>query len=139
MKNTELKRARDLALYHAYKIGLSSGSFVTMRDAAKYVCEQPAPRYFIEAEKASILIGRILAGVSLINHNSCTRRMAWQLYNNYKAFLSSHPGCKLSRERIMELLVDEPAPEFYIEPQRARKILYQERTKERQRCVSTRA
>lgn len=112
-----------------FKKGLSEGSFATMRDAARYVCKQPAPRFYIEAEKASILIGRILQGVSLINLNSCSRRMAWQLYRNYKNYLATHPGCGLSRERIMEILVDEPAPEFYLEPQRTRKILYQERRK----------
>lgn len=133
MKNTELKKARDRALYSAFKKGLGEGRFATMRDAAKYVCRQPAPRFFIEAEKASILVGRILANVSLINLNSCSRRMAWQLYRDYRRFLSAHPGCKMSRERIMEILVDNPAPEFYLEPQRTRKILYQERRKERQR------
>lgn len=129
MKYTELKTARNRALYAAFKKGLSDGSFATMRDAARYVCKQPAPSYYIEAEKASMLVGRILQGVSLINLNSCSRRKAWQLYRNYMKYLEEHPCCKLSRERIMEILVDEQAPEFYLEPQRTRKILYQERRK----------
>lgn len=133
MKNTDLKKARDKALYAAYKKGLGEGKFATMRDAAKYVCKQPAPRFYIEAEKASILIGRILANVSLINMNSCSRRMAWQLFRSYKAYLAEHPGTKLSRERIMEEIVSEPAPEFYLEPQRTRKILYKERDAVRQK------
>ena len=120
---------RNKALYLTFKKGLAEGSFATMRDAAKYVCKHPAPRFYIEAEKASVIIGRILANVSLINLNSCSRRQAWQLYRNYKKYLEEHPGCKLSRERIMEILVEQPAPEFYLEPQRTRKILYSERKK----------
>lgn len=132
MKNTDLKKERDRALYLAFKKGLGEGKFATMRDAAKYVCRQPAPRFFIEPEKASIIIGRILANVSLINLNASSRRMAWQLYRNYNDYLAAHPDCKLSRGRIMEILVYEPAPEFYLEPQRTRKIIYKERKKARE-------
>lgn len=133
MKNMELKRSRDAALYETFKRGLSNGGFATMRDAARYVCKQPAPRFFIEAEKASLLVGRIMSGVSLINMNACSRRMAWHLYRQYMEYLEAHPDNRLSRERVMEILVDRPAPEFYIEQQRARKIIYQERRKARLR------
>ena len=133
MKNTELKKLRNKALYLAYKDGLEKGCFATMREAAKYVCKHPAPRFFIEAEKASVLVGKILSNVSLINLNTCSRRLVWQLYHNYQDYIAKHPGCKLSRERIMEILVDEPAPEFYLEPQRTRKILYTEFKKARMR------
>ena len=102
-----------------------------MRDVAKFVCKQPAPRFFIEGEKASLLVGRILANESLINLNACSRRLAWELYRRYRHFKESHPESRLSREKIMEDIVEQEAPEFYIEPQRARKILYAERRKER--------
>ena len=133
MKNTDLKKERDRALYLAFKKGLGDGKFATMGDAVKYVCRHPAPRFFIEPEKASIIIGRILKGVSLINMNSNSRKMAWQLYRNYTEYLSAHPDCKLSRERIMEILVYQEAPEFYLEPQRTWKIINKERKKAREK------
>ena len=105
--------------------------FNSMRDAAKFVSSSPAPRYYIEPKRASDLVGLILANVSLINLNASSRRMAWHLYNNYKAWVENHPDSGLSRERIMEILVDEPAPEFYVGPQMARKIIYKERKKAR--------
>lgn len=117
----------------AFKEGLAGGCFATMRDAAVYVCRHPAPRFFVEPKIASILVGRILAGVSLTNLNNNSRRMAWQLHDNYMAYLAEHPDCRLSRERVMEILVEQPAPEFYLEPQRTRKILYAERKKAHQR------
>lgn len=135
MKNTELKRARDAALYAVYKEGLSEGRFETLGQAARYVCEHPAPRFYIEGDKASLLIGKILVGESLISYNSCSRRLAWHLHKRYKEYLERHPGCKVARERILEEIVEEPAPEFFLEPQRARKIIQQERKKERQRWV----
>lgn len=135
MKNTELKRARDTALYAVYKRCLSEGRFATMRNVAKHICKQPAPRFYIEGEKASLLVGRILANESLINLNSCSRRMAWELYRRYKRFLAEHPDTTLSRERIMEEVVEEQAPEFYIEPQRARKIIYLELRRARKKIL----
>ena len=135
MKDTELKRQRDRALYSVYVDGLEHGRFASMREAGRYASKHPAPRFFIEAEKASILVGRIMAKVSLINLNSNSRRLVWQLYYRYRQYLSEHPGCKLSRERVLEEIVMEPAPEFYLEPQRARKILQKEIKKVRQRWM----
>ena len=52
--------------------------------------------------------------------------MVWQLWHNYKAYLIAHPDNSLSRERILEILVDEPAPEFYITAAGARRIIWEE-------------
>lgn len=68
-------------------------------------------------------MGSIQARYSLITLNSSQRRMARRLWSNYQQYLVSHPDNKLSRERVMEILVDEPAPEFYITADAARKIL----------------
>lgn len=59
--------------------------------------------------------------------------MVWQLWKNYTAYLDAHPGCGLSRERILEILVDEPAPEFYISTDGARRLLYGEIKRVRRR------
>lgn len=136
MRDTELKQMRNTALYAAYKKGLENSSFASMREAGKVVCRMSAPRYYISAEVASDLVGMIIRKVSLINLNSCNRRQAWQLYDDYVAFLEENPGCRLSRERIMEELVERPAPEFYIEAQRARKILDKENNKRRKQWGS---
>lgn len=133
MKNTELKRARDRALYQAFKRLLAQGGYPTMRQAASAVCRCPAPRFFIEPENASLLVGCILNGVSLDDRNMGTRRMASQLHALYLQWLEDNPGSRMSRERIMEIIVEMPAPEFYIGAQSARKIIYRERKKARAR------
>lgn len=133
MKDNELRVIRNRALYETYKKGLEEGRFSSMRDAGRYVCRQPAPRFYISSEVASDIIGRIIARKSLINLNSCYRRRAWRLYDEYCKYLEEHPGCRLSRERVMEIIVEMPAPEFYIEPQHTRKILQKEIKKVRAR------
>jgi hypothetical protein len=126
MKDTEIRRKMAQALYSVYKQGLDEVRFDTLLGAGNYAASHPAPCFFISARQASLIIGRIESRVSLINLNSSKRKMAWQLYDNYKAYLKEHPDTKLSRERILEILVDEPAPEFYISGEYARKILRQE-------------
>lgn len=129
MKDNELRIMRNKALYDTYKKGLEEGRFASMRDAGRYVCRQPAPRFYISSDVASDIIGKIIRRESLINFNSCYRRRAWRLYDDYCRFLQEHPDCKLSRGRIMEIIVEQPAPEFYIEPQHTRKILQKENKK----------
>lgn len=123
MRDTELKRKKAEALYSVYKKGLQEGRFASLYDAGRCIAREPAPCFFISAKQASLLIGRINAHISLINLHASTRKLAWQLWFNYKAYLEKHPDNTLSRERILETLVDEPAPEFYISTEGARKML----------------
>ena len=126
MRDTELKRRKAQALYSVYKTGLQEGRFASLYDAGRSVAHSPAPCFFISAKRASILLGRIPARISLINLNESQRKMVWRLWFNYKDYLAAHPDNTLSRERILELLVDEPAPEFYISTDGARKLLREE-------------
>ena len=126
MRDTELKRKKAESVYSVYKQGLEEGRFTSFNDAGRIVSRSPAPCFFISAKRASILIGRIQGHVSLIDLHASQRRMVWQLWHNYKAYLIAHPDNSLSRERILERLVDEPAPEFYITAAGARRIIWEE-------------
>lgn len=133
MRDNGLKRQKAEALFRVYKRGLEEGRFDSLYAAGSWCARQPAPCFFISAKRASLLLGRIFAGVSLIDCNASQRRMIRQLHDNYLQYLREHPGCTLSRERILELLVDEPAPEFYMTGDAARKTLREEIKKARKR------
>lgn len=126
MRNTELIRAKEQAIYDTYKRGLEEGKFSSFRDAGEWVVRQPAPRFFIESRTISLLVGRIEQNISLLDLHSSSRRLVRQIYKNYRQYLADHPDCGLSRERIMEILVEEPAPEFYITGDAARRIIRKE-------------
>ena len=111
------------ALYEAYKIGLEEGRFTSMRDACRIISKQPAPCYFISAKEAAQYIGRIEKGVSLINLSSPKRRLILQLYKEYKLYLAEHSDNNLPRETIMEMIVERPAPEFFMKPEAVRRVL----------------
>ena len=134
MKDTGLHRMKAEALYSVYKKGLGIGCFNSMYEAGFWCARQPAPCFYISSKQASLLVGRILGGVSLIDLHASQRRLVWRLYEDYRTFLEENPGTPLSRERIMELLVDRPAPEFYITGDCARRILRKELRKARKRA-----
>ncbi len=131
MKNTELKRLRDAALYREYVKGLEEGRFASMCEAAVYVVRRPAPRFYISAKEASNRISKFIAGGTRADSNSPSHRRISLLYERYQAYLSEYPGCRLSREAILEVLVQEAAPEFFIGWEAARQILRKEVNKRR--------
>ena len=131
VKDTELKQMRDEDLYRVYVRTLGERDCASLQEAADVSRMEVAERYYISANEASSHIGSIQSGRSLINLNSCSRRRIWQLWDNYRRWLEEHPGSTLSRERIMEELVQEPAPEFYISASHARHIIIKERRKVR--------
>lgn len=126
IKDSELKRLRDKALYNVYVKGLQCGEFESMREAAKWVRKQPAPQYFISSREASLLIGKILNGHSLIGLNSLSRKRIWRIYDMYMEYSAAHPNTNRTRERILEDLVEQAAPEFYLSAEMSRKILQKE-------------
>ena len=123
MRDTRLKQMKRQDLYSIYRKGLVDGQFSSMRDAGLWICTQPAPHYYVSPEFASWLVGRIIAGQSLDDLNPSTQRMARQLYRNYEEYLRYHPDNKRSRVEIMNELVDQPAPEFYMTPDAIRRAL----------------
>lgn len=135
MKDAELSNERAEALYSAYKEGLESGRFASMREASRFVSKQPAPSFFISARQAAFFIKRILAGISLINLSTGQRNKIWRLYDCYTQWVSDHndKAGTLTCERIMEELVDQPAPEFYMSAEAVRRIL-QKKTREARRA-----
>lgn len=126
-----MKKMRDSALYETFVRGLEEGRFRTLREAADYCRKQPAPEYFISAREASLHIGKIIAGVSLIHLNDWSRRKVWDLYGLFMTYLLEHPGTDLTRERILEELVCQPAPHFYLGVEMSLKILKREKKKRR--------
>ena len=126
MTNTDLKRLRDAAIYAVYLKGLSSGAFSSIRGALSYIMSHEAPHFFIEGKAASSYIGMIKNRISLVNLNSASRRRIWCLYDRYQEWRERNPQSKLSRERVCEILVEEPAPEFFLKDNAIRHIIYKQ-------------
>lgn len=126
MKDSTLRRKKRKALYAVYRKGLEEGRFTSMRNAGIYISHSSAPCFFISPERASNLVGNVLAGKSIDNLHKTKQRMIRKLADDYKQYLLDHPDTKLSRVSIMNILVDREAPEFYMTSGSVRKELREE-------------
>ena len=125
-KDTKLKQARNEAMYRLYVKGLEEGRISNMRTAGEFVRRQPAPSYFISSHSASLLIGKIDQLISVILPNEGYRARALTIYGEYLRYLREHPDCGMSREAVLNLIVEQPAPEFFVDSETARQILQNE-------------
>lgn len=127
MKDTELKEMRDREFYRLYVRSLDDGMhFESQRKAADILKDRPAPGYFISAREASLQIGKLMCHVQDIGVSSQQRRKINDIYRRYKEYLRSHTDCAMSRIQVLELIVDDEAPEWYMTSELARKILRKE-------------
>ena len=76
--------------------------------------KQPAPRYYIEGKTVSLLIGRLISGKPIRKTHPSTLRMAERLKDDYLEYLREHPDNTMPRSWVMDILVERPAPEFFL-------------------------
>lgn len=134
MKDTELRQRRDKALYEVYKQGLENGCFLTLEEALDYLLRQPAPCFFLDSTRLSVYFGQIEANISLIKMHSSSRRRVWCLYDRYVAFRKENPHNDIARAQLCEILVAEPAPEFFLSRRAIRQVI-QQQVKEEQKSL----
>ena len=129
MKDTELRQEKDRELYSLYLKGLREQHFNNMHEAAEWVRSQPASKFYISSKALVNYRGAMQHGSIPPKMFSCNRKKIKILYNRYLEYMENNPGCKLSRERICEILVDEPAPMFFICHDSCMKAILRERRK----------
>lgn len=127
MKDVELKAARDRDLFLCYQKALRENDFRNQWEAIEHVRTHPAPRFYISPKSASLLLGKVFANQPIEPmHRMAVKRLK-QLESMYRSFVKGEGGQKgLSRERICEILLDMPAPEFYLTHHYATRIITKE-------------
>lgn len=127
MKDTELKAIRDRDLFLCYQKALRERNFQNQWEAIEYVRQSPAPRFYISSKVCSLLLGKLFAGHRLGRIHPLAYKRIKHLEKMYKSYISGEAGMKgLSRERVCEILVDMPAPEWYISNIHATRIINKE-------------
>ena len=129
MKDTELRQEKDRELYSVYLRGLREQHFTNMHEAVDWVRSQPASKFYISSKALVNYIGAMKNGKVPPKMLSFNERKMKILYQMYLEFMENNPGCKLSREKICEILVDEPAPLFFICHDSCMKAIVRERTR----------
>ena len=127
VKSTHLREMRDEALYDAYVKALESHNFRSQAEALDYVRTHESPRFYISAQFCWEIISQMLRGIpTYITGNQSKRKFA-ELFRRYQ-IESQKPEYKgYPQELICEIIVGQPAPEFYINARTTRSIITRQR------------
>lgn len=130
-----MKEIRDHALYLAYRTVLANNDFSTQREAIQAAIKSQAPQFFLPSKALSLHIGRMKRGLPPQNPSSSTGRKLEELYRRYLNFLVTNPDTNLRHYEICEMLIEQPAPEFYISAETAKRIIRKEGKKHNRRLL----
>ena len=137
-KDTSLREKRDEALFEAYTRALREGNFASQREAIRYVCRGPAPRFYINGDFCATLIGRLLKSQPTQLKGTLREKRSADLFRLYCEEKAKPGNENLPKQRIANRIVEMPAPEFYINERVATSIIIRQREKKLKqlgRCI----
>ena len=117
------ERARDLL--RAYFRYLETCPRVSMPDVFKRVVEMPAARFWVSAPRATVVVANILRGDGLRYMRPNKRAMFLEIHRRVMNMKASHPDWSVSR--LVDAVVAQPAPKFYLAPGSARVLILKAR------------
>lgn len=129
MKNTLNCSVRELrkqdvinSYYESYKKLRKTRPFATQNEVIEYAANSTAPRFYVTFENARRFISMLSRKQKLPIVNKNKVAMYKEIYRRY---LQQVKDCdKRYKYIILEKIIEEPAPSFYLEEETFRGIIY---------------
>lgn len=129
MKNfgsiSEYHRERTHDLLRAYFRYLESCSYVSMPDVFRKVVDMPAARFWVSASRAAVVVACINRGDKLRYMRSNKREMFFEIHRRVMELQREYADW--SMPRLIEAVITQPAPKFYLAPGSARVLILRAR------------
>jgi hypothetical protein len=122
-ENMVLAPQRAADLIAVYKDYIEKCDFISMKDAYQVVAESPARRFYVTAKRASIVIAQMKRG--LFCGNPLKFEMYSEIYRRCLKLKLQHPTWTMYQ--LCEVVVQQPAPKFYILADRVQIIIIKAR------------
>lgn len=122
---SEYHTARSRDLLRAYFCYLKACSRVSMPEVFRCVVDMPASRFWVSVARASVVMANIERGDKLhyMRHNK--REMFFEIHRRITLLRQSHPNW--STPRLLKVVLEQPAPKFYLAPGSARVLILKAR------------
>lgn len=124
-----------MAIFAAYNKALVDHCFQSQGEAVNYVRTHPAPRFFISAEFCAIVISRLLAGKHPGVSGKQRIRKFRELYRRYLIEMDRPENANQSLREICGRIVDQEAPEFYLNFRATSEIINRQREKRQEKLA----
>lgn len=118
-------RMRDLM--RAYDEYISSCEYIRMPDVYAAIVNMPARRFWVSDTRATKVIYSMLKGDRLRGMRPLKKEMYIDILKRVKKIRSKHPG--MSLKKCCEIVVESPAPKFYLTPGTAKVMVCKYRKK----------
>ncbi len=122
----------------AYHELIKSAQYILMPEIYRKVVDMPTRRFWISEGRAAIVISAMMKGDTLENMGPLKREMYNEIYSRVIKLREKKPDLPIIQ--LVEMVVEQPAPKFYLTPGSAkvlickiRKEWYFRRTKRRLR------
>ena len=127
MRDTMLRQQRDLALFDSYQEALKTMSFSTQKEVVDYILNSPAPQWFVSREFCAAVISSRLRGRDHYKMSKTKRRKFDALFELYQKLRKEPQYAGMSHQDICEIIVEMPAPEWFLHYDAAALILSRQR------------
>lgn len=124
---SEHAEARTQDLLRVYFDYLRSCKHINMVDVFKRVAESPASRFWVSSSRAAVVAAAIARGDKLSYMRPNKREMFFEIYRRAIALKDAHPDWALSQ--LVQHVVRQQAPRFYLSPGSARALILKGRKK----------
>lgn len=125
MKNfgskSEYHKERIIDLLKAYFKHLSECSHISMPEVYRCVVEMPATRFWVSASRAAVVVSRIMRGDKLYDMRPTKREMFFEIHRRAVALQKEFSDRSI--RSIIEEVVAQSAPKFYLAPSSARALI----------------
>ncbi len=96
-----------------------------MPDVFKSVVEMPATQFWVSASRACVVVASIMRGDKLHYMRPNKREMFFEIHRRVVALLGDNTDLPLPR--LVEAVIAQPAPKFYLAPGSARVLILKAR------------
>ena len=117
------ERTRDLL--RAYFFYLDTCRHVSMPDVFKKVVDMPAARFWVSASRATVVVASIMRGDKLHYMRPNKREMFFEIHRRVVALRVKNTDWSIPR--LIEAVIAQPAPKFYLAPGSARVLILKAR------------
>lgn len=118
----EYAEERNDDLMRAYLSQLDACKVIRLPYVFNRVVNMPSRRFWVSAERAAIVISNMMRGDTLSNMRDTKREMFHEIYRRVLERKKLYPN--MSIYELSFLVVQEPAPKFYLTAGSAKVIIY---------------
>lgn len=124
---SEFEQERNNELLKAYRQLLFECDYINHTTVFTLLVNKPSPRFWVTEERAAIVVGSMLRGDTLEGFNPNKREMFQEIYRRVVELKEKDSTLTINRATF--IVVNQPAPKFYLSPGYAQLIILQEKKK----------